>query len=483
MGEEIVTSHFNQEDFILFKESLVRETSLLGDWIAQNAFDEKHGMGGFELEAWIVDKQGAPLAVNDQLLDILNNPAVVPELAQFNVELNAPPYQLEGDALSRMHSVLSETWKDCIRVADKIGGSLMMVGILPSVREEELSVSNMSHKWRYRALNEQVLSMRDGKPFILNIHGHDDLHISHGDVMLEAATTSLQIHLQVSLDKAVRFYNAALILSAPMVAVCANSPYLFGKNLWEETRIPLFEQSVMVCPSGATRECDLNRVVFGPSYARESLLEMFIENRDHFPVLLPMKFDAPAESLCHLRLHNGTIWRWNRPIIGFGYGVQPFTEGGIPHLRIEHRVASAGPSVVDCVANAALFFGLVQDFATCEAAPEERFSFPEAESNFYNAARFGLDAQIHWNGKTMSVRYLFQEELISLARRGLQQLKLHQTDIDFYLGIIEKRVNTGQNGAAWQQAYVNKHHCNMQQLTTAYMEHQQSGKPVHEWPV
>jgi len=483
MGEEIATSNFNQEDFILFKESLVRETGLLESWFAQNAFDEKHGMGGFELEAWIVDKQGAPLAVNDRLLDILNNPSVVPELARFNVELNAPPYQLEGDALRRIHTILSKTWKDCITAADKLGGSLMMIGILPTVREEELSVRNMSQKWRYRALNEQVLTMRDGKPFTLNIHGHDDLRISHSDVMLESATTSLQIHFQVSLDKAVRFYNAALIVSAPMVAVCANSPYLFGKNLWEETRIPLFEQSVMVCPSGATRECDLNRVVFGPSYARESLLEVFIENRDHFPVLLPMKFDAPVESLCHLRLHNGTIWRWNRPIIGFGSGAQPFTDGGTPHLRIEHRVASAGPSVVDCVANAALFFGLVEAFGTDEAAPEERFSFQEAESNFYNAARFGLDAQIHWEGKRISIRYLFQEELINKARRGLQQLNLHQADIDYYLGIMKKRVNTGQNGASWQQAYVNKHHCDMHQLTAAYLECQQSGKPVHEWPV
>jgi hypothetical protein len=184
MGEEIATSHFSQEDFILFKEILVRETGLLGDWFAQNAFEEKHGIGGFELEAWIVDKQGTPLAINDQLLDILNNPLVVPELARFNVELNAPPYQLEGDALSRMHAILSKTWKDCITAADKLGSTLMMIGILPTVQEEELSVRNMSRKWRYRALNEQVLSMRNGKPFTLNIHGHDDLHISHGDVML-----------------------------------------------------------------------------------------------------------------------------------------------------------------------------------------------------------------------------------------------------------------------------------------------------------
>jgi hypothetical protein len=52
-------------------------------------------------------------------------------------------------------------------------------------------------------------------------------------------------------------------------------------------------------------------------YARESILECFEANRTRYPVLLPAVMDEPPESLAHLRLHNGTIWRWNRPLIGF----------------------------------------------------------------------------------------------------------------------------------------------------------------------
>lgn len=483
MGEEITTSHFTREDFTLFKESLANETYLVEKWFASDILDNKHGMAGFELEVWIVDEQCAPKPINDQLLGLLNNPLVVPELARFNLELNSPPHRLEGDVLKRMHSDLSKTWNNCIDVASDLGASLMMIGILPTVREEELSLKNMSHKWRYRALNEQVLSMRNGAPFKLNIHGHDDLHISHADVMLEAATTSLQIHLQVSVDKAVRFYNAAQVLSAPMVAVGANSPYLFGKNLWSETRIPLFEQSVKVGSGGAGGNGGLSRVTFGSSYAQESLLELFIENRDVFPVLLPMRFDGPVESVHHLRLHNGTIWRWNRPIIGFGSDSWDFVEGAVPHLRIEHRVVSAGPSVVDCVANAALFFGLVQYLGSCEVAPESKLPFEEASYNFYRAARFGLDAKIRWlDGQIIDIKTLFKNELLSMARQGLEQMELDSSDIDYYLGIIEARVMTGQNGSAWQQAYVDKHNCDMPQLAAAYLECQYSSKPVHEWP-
>jgi hypothetical protein len=245
----------------------------------------------------------------------------------------------------------------------------------------------------------------------------------------------------------------------------------------------LFEQSVKVGTGPASGNGGLSRVTFGSSYAQESLLELFIENRDVFPVLLPMRFDDPAESVHHLRLHNGTIWRWNRPIIGFGGESWDFVEGATPHLRIEHRVVSAGPSVVDCVANAALFFGLVQYLGSCEVSPESKLTFGEAANNFYTAARFGLDAKIHWlGGEIIDIKTLFKNELLCMARQGLEQMELERADIGYYLGIIEARVMTGQNGSTWQQAYVDKHHCDMRRLAAAYLEYQKSGKPVHEWP-
>ena len=199
--------------------------------------------------------------------------------------------------------------------------------------------------------------------------------------MLEAATTSLQLHLQIPPDQAARYYNAAIILSGPMVAATSNSPYLFGKHLWEETRIPLFEQSVSIGSHKNSKTVNFKRVSLGTGFATTSLLECFLENRDHFPVVLPVKYDEPPENLAHLRLHNGTIWRWNRPLIGFD-------SEGQPHLRIEHRAIPAGPSIIDTVANAAFFTGMMANLVDSTTPPEQNLSFAQTQKNFYEAAQF-----------------------------------------------------------------------------------------------
>ena len=208
----------------------------------------------------------------------------------------------------------------------------------------------------------------------------------HLDVMLESATTSFQIHFQVPLDLAVRVYNASIIASAPMVAISANSPFMFNKDLWSETRIRLFEQSVEVGGYEDGSHGPMRRVTFGSGYARESLYECFFENLEHYPVLLPTLFDDEVEELSHLRLHNGTLWRWNRPLIG--------VDNGDYSLRIEHRVVPAGPSIIDAVANAAFYYGLTYELSFMEQAPEQQMGFDRARDNFYNAARLGLDSQI-----------------------------------------------------------------------------------------
>ncbi len=474
MGEEIATSHFSKENFLEYKARLTRETDLLESWFVQRRFRDGKPIGGFEVEAWLVDHRGVPAPVNEVFLNRLNNPLVVPELSLFNVEINTPAAGLQGDALSNMHADLSRTWEHCNKVAQTLDAELLMIGILPTARDRDMTVAHMSSKERYRALNEQILRLRRGKPIMLDIQGRDHLHTTHRDVMLEAATTSFQIHLQLSQERSVRFYNAAMILAAPMVAVAANSPYLFGQDLWDETRIPLFEQSVAVSPTTASRK---NRVTFGTGYARESLLECFQENLESYAVLLPTLKDDPPSMLCHLRLHNGTIWRWNRPLVGFD-------EDGTPHLRMEHRVVAAGPSLIDTIANAAFFFGQVNSLATSPTAPESILSFKQARANFYAAAKDGLRASIRWlDGKQVPIRRLLLEELVPVAHRGLAALALSETDIGRYLGVIEARLNSGQNGAAWQRAYVEKHGKDMKKLTRAYREHQRSGAPVHEWTI
>jgi hypothetical protein len=275
--------------------------------------------------------------------------------------------------------------------------------------------------------------------------------------------------------QAVRYYNAAQIVSAPMVAASVNSPYLFGKDLWDETRIPLFEQSVEVGGFAGASRGPVRRVSFGTGYAKESLYECFVENQEHFPVLLPIAFEAPDAQMRHLRLHNGTIWRWNRPLIGFD-------EDGTPHLRVEHRVLPAGPTVTDSIANAAFFYGLVHALATRDVAPEFELPFATARDNFYAAARDGLDAQLTWlDGRKRPVSSLLLDQLIPLARYGLGLLEIDAADRDLYLGIVKARLRNGCTGASWQRAYVARYGSDMQALTEAYYQRQQSGLPVHDW--
>ena len=474
MGEEISNIRFRKPHFRDFQERLLQETALLQSWFENKAFDCGQQTGGFEIEAWLVDRIFDPAPINQAFLGLLQNPMVVPELSAFNVELNNEPQLMTGRALSRMHEDLEKTWNNCREIADKLDADLLMIGILPTVRESDLGLNNMSQLARYRALNEQILRLRKGDALQLDISGRDLLNTRHHDVMLEAAATSFQIHLKIPPEQSVRYFNAAIIVSAPMVAISANSPYLFGRDLWDETRIPLFEQAVSVASLKAKL---VDRVTFGKSYVQESLLECFLENRDRYAVLLPELMEGPAERLNHLRLHNGTIWRWNRPLIGFN-------DDGRPHLRIEHRVVPAGPSAIDTIANAAFFYGLVYMLANSEEAPEERLPFGSARANFYAAAKNSLNARVLWlDGNAVPVYDLLLEELLPMARAGLESQEFNNDDIDTYMDVIRGRLRERCNGTVWQRSWVAHNGNDMHALMQAYAECQRGGEPVHEWPV
>ena len=475
MGQEIEEVQFTPDDFVEYARRLRAETVLLSRWFSDEIFSPRDRMGGFELEAWLIDSLGHPAPVNEMFLKHLGNPMVVPELARFNVELNDHPQHLWGSALSRFEASLGATWQQCRQAADELQLRLLMIGILPTLEEAELTQANMSDLKRYRALNEQILRLREGRPLELDISGREHLRVANNSVMLEAATTSFQLHLKVHPRDARRACNAAMIVSAPLVAVSANSPYLFGHDLWCETRIPLFEQSVAVGGFAGASHGPLRRVTFGSGYVRDTILECFIENEEHYPLLLPMQFHDGLEQMSHVRLHNGTIWRWNRPLIGFDYD-------GIPHLRIEHRVIPGGPTIADMIANAALFYGLMQALMTAEVPPEQQLPFATARDNFYTAAQHGMDAHVTWlQGERSSVQHLLLDHLVPLARQGLEQLEIDRDDINRYLGIIEARARTGQTGTRWQRAYVERHDGDLAAMTHAYYEQQEKGAPVHEW--
>ncbi|CDH47415.1 MAG: glutamate--cysteine ligase [Candidatus Competibacteraceae bacterium] len=476
MGQEISQSRFTRQDFRQFRARLRQETATLSERFRTSQFTPVGGVSGFEIEAWLVDRCGQPAPLNKVFLQRLADPLVVPELSVFNIELNTPPLPLHGAALRQMHSNLDSLWQRCQRIAAELDATVVLIGILPTLRDRDLTMDRMSDQNRYRAINEQILLRRHGRPMELAIHGVESLRLSHRDVMLEAATTSFQTHLQVSPAAAAAFFNAALLVSAPMVAVAANSPLLFGKLLWQETRIPLFEQGVALINRAHGDDPGYQRVTFGSGYVRESLLELFAENRMRYPPLLPVDLSAePADRLPHLRLHNGTIWRWNRPLLGF-------EADGTPHLRIEHRVMPAGPSIADTIANAALYYGLVHALARVMPPASAALDFAQVRANFYAAARDGLQAEVVWlKDRRLPLRQLLLEELLPLARRGLRDLELDAADVTEYLDIIAARTESGRTGANWQQRFLASHGHDLAALTLAYMEQQRSGWPVHEW--
>jgi len=476
MGQEISQYQFARRDFRRFRLRLRQETATLAEWFREERFAPVGGIGGFEIEAWLVDQRGQPAPLNQRFLERLSDPLVVPELSVFNIELNTPPLPLRGAALRRMHANLEELWRRCQQVAAGLGATVALIGILPTLRDADLTLDHMSDQKRYRAINDQILKRRRGRPMELAIQGTETLRLSQSDVMLEAAATSFQTHLQVEAAVAAAFFNAALMLSAPLVAVAANSPLLFGKRLWEETRIPLFEQGVALAGGVRSDDPSHRRVTFGGGYVRASLLELFVENQAHYPPLLPVDLsDEPVERMPHLRLHNGTIWRWNRPLLGF-------EADGTPHLRIEHRVMPAGPSLPDTIANAALYYGLVHELARTAPPRGAMLDFALSRANFYAAARDGLRAEVVWsNGRRLPLRQLVLEELLPMARRGLEALELDAADVTLYLDVIAARVVSGRTGADWQRRFLARHGPDLTALTLAYLDRQRSGRPVHEW--
>ncbi|MFO1462327.1 MAG: glutamate-cysteine ligase family protein [bacterium] len=475
MGEEIRQEHFVDRDFARFAARLRQETALLEDWFRRSPDGAAPEKTGFELEFCLLDQAQAPAPENQAVLHDLQDLHLVPELSRFNLEINSDPHRIGPAVLSELRRELEALWGKAAAAAGRRGLKPLMIGILPTLSESQLNMRNMSPLHRYHVLNEQVLRQRRGRPLRLDIHGRERLVAEHADVMLEAAATSLQVHLQVPPGRAARFFNAALLASAPLVALAANSPFLFGKDLWAETRIPLFEQAVDL-NSPVTGAPPLGRVTFGSGYVRHSLFECFSENLERYPILLPEALAEAPERLPHLRLHNGTIWRWNRPIVAPD-------EAGCPQLRIEHRVMAAGPSIPDVVANIAAFLGLAHALAALPEAPEERLSFETARENFYAAAEGGLDAEISWfGGQRRTLRELWLGDLLTRVREGLHDLNLAPGDISYYLEeVLYGRVKTGRTGAAWQREFAARHGRDFPALVAAYAERQEGGLPVHAW--
>lgn len=478
MGQDIHKLHFSDAELVEFQKRLIEETNILKSWFKKKTFSTANPMTGIELEAWLVDNDMLPCDCAPEFLKTLDNWQVVPEISKYNFELNSEPYPLTGNVLSKLYNEMNTIWKNCESHAQKHDANAILMGTLATLRPNMLSLDCMSPNNRYLAMNEQVMKYRHGKPLHIHLEGKDQLDLHMDSVISECAATSLQIHIGVNQSNDKRYYNASIIASAFVVAVSANSPYYFGYELWDESRIAAFEQAVEVDSYKGDAGKVIKRVTLGNGYLKHSMMELFEENLDAYPILLPELSDESADMLPHLRLHNGTIWRWNRPIVGV-------SKTGQPHIRVEQRTPSAGPTVHDSIANSAFYLGLVDYLAQMEDAPEDLLSFEDANENFYKASRQSLYGKVKWiDGKYYDMQKLMLDHLLPKVKEALEKRAFDKDDLEFYIdNIIKKRLVRGINGARWQKAWVHSNGKKFQQLLEVYLENQLTGRPVHEWRI
>ncbi|MEU4232442.1 glutamate--cysteine ligase [Nonomuraea sp. NPDC026600] len=449
--------------------------------------DRDRPLAGLEIELNIVDAAGEAAMCNAAVLAAIEQPDWATELGQFNIEINIEPQELGGDGPLRLENDVRARLNHGEERAQSEGGHLVLIGILPTLREQEIGEGALSANPRYRLLNEQIFAAR-GEDLHLSIEGVERLDTHADSITPEAACTSVQLHLQVSPEQFAAHWNAAQAIAGPQVAVAANSPYLFGKELHRETRITLFEQATDTRPAELKAQGVRPRVWFGERWIT-SVFDLFEENVLYYPALLPLCEDEDPRAeleqgripeLHELTLHNGTIYRWNRPV----YAVAD----GAPHLRIENRVLPAGPSVVDIAANAAFYYGLMAVLPHAERPIWSQMSFAAAEDNLNSAARHGLDARLYWPGLgEVSAGELILRRLLPMAHEGLSKWGVDRPVADRLLGVIEGRCLSGRTGSTWQvervQAHGGDRHEALRAMTLDYIERMHGNEPVHTWDV
>lgn len=471
-----------------FMAALLDDVRAVERMLLEKKFETDVRRIGAEQEMFLIDETWRPArGVLSVLEKLRHDPHYTTELGAFQLEANCSPQLFGGDGFSKMHAELDDLVDRARRAAGELGLGVILAGILPTMRKADLGLDNMVPSARYVQLNKIIAGLKHGK-FEVSIKGLDELVVDHDSVMLEACNSSFQVHLQVTPDEFPRMYNLAQILAAPLMSIASNSPLLFGRRLWAETRIALFRQAVDDRKRMLHRETEA-RVSFGTRWVRKSVVEIYKEDIARFRALVGTDLDespmavldrGEIPQLKALRLHNGTIYRWNRAC----YGISD----GKPHLRIENRIMPAGPSTIDEIANAAFWSGLMVEIGAREDDLTHRIDFDQAGANFYTAAREGIGSTFTWlDGEDISARALVLERLLPLAQAGLRRQKVDDADVTKYLGVIEERVRTARTGARWALSSWNSlrdrstptERANA--IVAATVQRQLSGRPVSEW--
>jgi gamma-glutamyl:cysteine ligase YbdK (ATP-grasp superfamily) len=491
MGIEINKTTFVEEDRLQFQHALEGNLGVLAELLAQPGFGCGAKSLGAELEIYIVDQAGFPLHVNQEIHDAAADHQLTLELNKYNLEYNLSPWAIEGSAFAATEAEILDKLSRARVVAEEFSGRIVPIGILPTLRQSDFGMHCITDRKRYHALVSQLLKRRGGQ-FRIDIDGPDPLKLDMSDITLEGANTSFQVHYRVAPEDYADTFNAIQLVTPLALAIAANSPMLFGHQLWHETRIPLFKQAI------DTRQLDRYgwnepaRVNFGQGWVRRDALELFTETVRIYPPLLPIcaaqsSRDEVAAgkipSLAELRLHQSTVWLWNRP-------VYDDADGG--HLRIEMRSLPAGPTAVDMVANAAFLIGLAEGIRPRIAQLLPAIPFGIAEYNFYRAAQHGLDAQLLWPEQGQSgyreqgIRAVI-DGLLPTAQQGLLSIGVPEVEALSYLGIIRERLEKNQTGATWQRAKLQSLQVKasreeaLHALLECYMGNSADNIPVAEW--
>ncbi|MCF3124298.1 glutamate--cysteine ligase [Streptomyces arenae] len=496
MGEKVVAGTFDLTDRHHYRRKLRTCLTGLERLLEEERFDRPKNLMGMEIELNLAGPDGLPRMLNAQVLERIASRDFQTELGMFNLEVNIAPHRLGGRVLDQLAEELRTGLNYAHRKANELSAGIVMIGILPTLNRADLVSANLSDVDRYALLNDQIVAAR-GERFALDIEGVERLTCTSASIAPEAACTSVQLHLQVTPGRFADVWNAAQAIAAAQIAVGANAPFLFGRELWRESRPPLFLQSTDTRPPELQVQGVRPRTWFGERWLTGPL-ELFEENLRYFPALLPLMdeedplgvIDAGGvPQLGELVLHNGTVYRWNRPVYGIA--------DGVPHLRVENRVLPAGPTITDVIANAAFYYGLVRALAE-EARPVwTRLPFEAAAHNFDVACRHGIDARLRWPrrgrlggvGEVAAVQ-LVRDELLPLAAAGLDAWGVEPADRDLYLGVIEERCRRRVNGASWQAATYHRalerglgREDALAATTKRYFELMHEGEPVHTWPV
>ncbi|MEP6390505.1 MAG: glutamate--cysteine ligase [Halioglobus sp.] len=493
MGLEIDRTAFDAEDFALFRERLSDNLAVLAGMLDSPGFGQTAGSLGAELEMYVVDASGQPLYKNEEILAAAGDPQLTLEINRYNLEYNLSPYALSEQPFAATEREILQKLSELRAVSGEVGGRVVPIGILPTLQISDFGPHCVTDRRRYHALVQQLIARR-GSAFKVDINGADPLQLEMEDITLEGANTSFQVHYRVNPAEYADTFNAIQLMTPLAMAIGANSPTLFGHSLWQETRVPLFKQSIDTRHVDRYSWNEPARVNFGHGWVRGGALELFQEVVRLYPPLLPVCGDDSASTqqsqgitpdLAELRLHQSTVWLWNRPIFDHADGGQ---------VRIEMRGLPAGPTAVDMVANAAFLIGLAEGVKPYINELLPALPFSTAEYNFYRAAQYGLSAKLIWPDRQQSgcaERSAGQviEESLPIAQAGLDAIGIDTAESQRYLNVIQARLETGTNGATWQLQSLARHNAGndtrqaSRLMLEEYMVNSEANVPVAQWPL